>query len=176
MPASYPNGKEETKKWVIAHFPTDTPILDVGPGEGTYFNLLSPLGYTNLSAVEIFTPYIFQFSLSDKYKEIINANIIDVTSEILSKYKLIIMGDILEHLTFPDADKLVTRIINETSVKGMIVSVPYCYPQGAWGGNIYETHLQPDITETNMLERYPYLTPLKIDRSIGVYTFLRSNN
>jgi hypothetical protein len=37
-----------------------------------------------------------------------------------------------------------------------MVAVPYM-EQGEWGGNIHETHYQPDLTPENMLERYPSL-------------------
>jgi hypothetical protein len=33
-----------------------------------------------------------------------------------------------------------------------MVAVPYMMEQGEWGGNIHETHYQPDLTPENMLK------------------------
>ena len=39
----------------------------------------------------------------------------------------------------------------------MVVAVPYLNPQGVEEGNIYEIHIQDDLTDEIMKERYPYL-------------------
>jgi hypothetical protein len=51
----------------------------------------------------------------------------------------------------------------------VIVAVPYNYIQGEWGGNIYETHLQPDLTSKNMVEKYPNLNLLYDFQHYGYY-------
>ena len=43
------------------------------------------------------------------------------------------------------------------------------YPQGPYEGNVYETHLQPDITPENFLERYPELKCLFKNDYYGYY-------
>ena len=50
-----------------------------------------------------------------------------------------------------------------------MVGVPYNYIQGEWEGNVYETHLQPDLTKENMVERYPHLKYLMGDEGYGYY-------
>ena len=58
MPVSTSFFKTETLDYIVKNFKTDIKILDVGPGVGTYSNLLKPLGYTNLDCVEVFSKYI----------------------------------------------------------------------------------------------------------------------
>ena len=41
--------------------------------------------------------------------------------------------------------------------------------QGICEDNVYEIHLQPDLTPTNMLERYPRLTLLCANDLYGYY-------
>jgi hypothetical protein len=50
-----------------------------------------------------------------------------------------------------------------------MVAVPYMMEQGEWGGNIHETHYQPDLTPENMLERYPSLELLYSNEWYGYY-------
>ena len=173
MPASDPRGKVAIKSWILEQFNSADPILDVGPGEGTYYNMLKPLGFVNMSAVEIFEPYIRQFDLRAKYIQVINDNILNISDQVFNRFSLMILGDILEHLTFEEAHGLLTRVIKDTRVRGVIVSVPFLYPQGSVYGNAHEAHEQDDLTPEIMGLRYPYLNCLAIDGFIGVYIFLR---
>ena len=44
-------------------------ILDVGAGEGTYYNLLSPyLGNIKWSGIEVWEPYCTKYDLQNKYE------------------------------------------------------------------------------------------------------------
>ena len=45
MPNSYSYFKSDIKQWFIDNIPTSERILDVGPGQGTYSELLRNLGY-----------------------------------------------------------------------------------------------------------------------------------
>lgn len=162
MPESYPNFKKEIKEYVINNFPIDSTILDVGPGIGTYATLLHE--YTNIDCVEIFQPYIDRYNLSKVYRKTYNANIVDFEYE---HYDLIIFGDILEHLSVPDAQKVLKYAY--TRCNDIIVSVPYRYKQGIHEDNIYEIHLQDDLTPQLMNQRYPELRWLNSDNIIGIY-------
>ena len=51
----------------------------------------------------------------------------------------------------------------------MIVAVPYLNPQGIEEDNIYEIHIQDDLTDEIMLERYPYLKNIYKDEHYGYY-------
>ena len=57
MPGSYNFFKKEVKEHFLKSIRIDSNILDVGPGYGTYGNLLKP-EYLNISAIEIWEPYI----------------------------------------------------------------------------------------------------------------------
>ena len=162
MPESYPNFKKEIKEYVINNFPIDSTILDVGPGIGTYATLLHE--YTNIDCVEIFQPYIDRYNLSKVYRKTYNANIVDFEYE---HYDLIIFGDILEHLSVPDAQKVLKYAYSRCN--DIIVSVPYRYKQGIHEDNTYEIHLQDDLTPQLMNQRYPELRWLNSDNIIGIY-------
>jgi hypothetical protein len=164
MPYSYPFFKNEVKNHIIQKFPHDTEILDVGAGSGVWSDLLYAT-YKNFDALEIFQPYITQFNLAWRYRNVING---DILFHDISNYQLLIMGDILEHLNYMDASILLMKIHN--SNKKCIVAVPYMYPQGAEYGNLHETHLQPDLTHEIFLQRYPMMHTLIKDDKYGYYT------
>jgi predicted TPR repeat methyltransferase len=163
MPYSYSIYKTDVKEHFSKHIPSNTKILDVGPGAGTYSDLLRDLGY-KIDCLEIFEPYIHQFDLNFKYENVI---IGDITNFDFTLYDYIIMGDVLEHLTTEDAKIFIDKV-NLTNKK-CLVAVPYNYEQGEHFGNIYETHLQPDLTPINVLERYPSLKLIFGNELYGYY-------
>lgn len=156
MPHSYPEFKQEFKQHFVNNFEKLTKILDVGPGAGVYGKLLSQEGY-KIDCLEIWAPYVEQFNLHSIYDNVI---IGDIRYFDISSYDYIIMGDVLEHLTFSDAKALLDKI-EKNKIK-CLVAVPYNYSQGASEGNVYETHWQPDLTPENVLTRYPNLKELEI--------------
>lgn len=156
MPHSYPEFKQEIKQHFIDCIPKTSRILDVGPGAGTYGKLLKEAGY-NMDCLEIWGPYVSQFKLQTIYNNVI---IGDVRHLDLSSYDYIIMGDVLEHLTFIEAASVLNKIEN-LKIK-CLVAVPYMYVQGEYEGNVYEAHHQPDLTPENVLARYPSLKTLNI--------------
>lgn len=162
MPESYTNFKKDIREHIINNFGKDSTILDVGPGVGTYATLLSE--YNNIDCVEIFQPYIDRYNLSKVYRKTYNANIVDFEYE---NYDIIIFGDILEHLSVPDAQKVLKYAYSRC--KEIIVSVPYRYRQGIHEDNIYEIHLQDDLTPQLMHQRYPELKCVNSDNIIGFY-------
>ena len=164
MPNSYSFFKTEVKDWFIYNVPITKRILDVGPGQGTYSDLLKSAGY-KMDAVEIWAPYVEQFNLKDKYDEVY---IDDIRNFNLTKYDFVILGDVLEHLSKEDAQKLIDRM-NEWGIDYMI-AIPYMMEQdGEEYGNQYETHLQPDLTPEVMSERYPGLIKLFDNQWYGYY-------
>lgn len=165
MPHSYKFFKEEIRQWFIDNVPPGTKILDVGPGEGTYADLLEGLGY-EMHAVEIYEPYINRFYLRSKYKKVHLGNIMHFIP-VLGMYNFVILGDILEHLDQNSAQHLLHAI--EENQLGCLVAVPYMMEQGEWEGNVHETHLQPDLTHQNMLERYPNLELIYGNQYYGYY-------
>lgn len=158
MPSSRNIFKSEVKFFLNEYFSQNniTKILDVGPGEGTYSKLLPN---HNLDAVEVFERYVSDYNLRDLYNEVFVDNIINFD---YSGYQFIILGDILEHLSIEDGIKLITSM-DEQGIK-CLVAVPFMQPQGVWGGNTYEIHLQPDLNPTTINDRYPTLNVLFTDQ------------
>ena len=165
MPNSYTFYKPEIKKYFEHHVPTHKKILDVGPGQGTYAKLLADIGY-DIDAVEAWAPYVDEFKLWDWYGVIHHA---DIREFDWSEYDYIILGDILEHLTAEEGQKLITDITD--AGKECLVAVPYMMAQdGEEYGNTYETHLQEDLTHSVMKTRYPQLVELYSNHLYGYYT------
>jgi hypothetical protein len=156
MPYSYPEFKNEIKEHFKKYVPKNTRILDVGPGAGVYADVLKELEY-NIDCLEIWSPYVSQFNLEEKYNKVI---IGDIRYFDFSGYEYIIMGDVLEHLSYDDAKIIIDKI--EANNIRCLIAVPYNYIQGEYDGNKFETHLQPDLTPENVLIRYPNLKPLNI--------------
>ena len=164
MPNSYTYFKPEIKQWFLDNVPTSKRILDVGPGQGTYSDLLRDHGY-RIDAVEIWAPYVDQFGLRAKYD---NVYIADIREFDISDYDFIILGDVLEHLSTEDAKRLIDKIL--FLEMGCLVAIPYMMPQeGAEYGNEHETHLQPDLTPQVMMDRYPSLVKLYDNQWYGYY-------
>ncbi len=163
MPYSYSDYKIEIRFFLKKTIPVGAKILDVGPGAGTYLNLCQGLGY-KMDCIEIHKPYINEFKLKEKYDNVYEGDILDFD---ISKYEVIILGDILEHLNIKDAQDLINKI-TEKKIK-CLVAVPYEMEQGELEGNVYETHLQPDLTPDIMLERYPNLKLLIGNERYGYY-------
>jgi len=159
---SYSFFKQEVKGWIKEHFNPSSTILDVGPGMGTYYNLLQDT-YKNIDAVEIYAPNIKDYKLEEKYSNVYNSDIVDFKYD---HYDLIIFGDILEHLSVEDAQK-VLKYAGERC-NNFIVAVPYCYKQQG-RENKWETHIQDDLTKENVLERYPQLQLLYGNDRYGYY-------
>lgn len=168
MPVSYSYFKEEVVDWFLSNVATSKRILDVGPGVGTYSDLLRKYGY-KMDAIEIWAPYISKYQLPEKYDSVFNGNIVDFD---LSNYDFIILGDVLEHLTSEQGVELIDRI--KRSGKECLVAVPFLMDQGEHDGNKYEAHLQPDLLPEIMNSRYPSLTLLMSNPSYGYYTMINN--
>ncbi len=163
MPYSYGEFKQEIKNHISSILPQTSKILDVGPGCGTYSHLLKEFGYI-VDCVEIWEPYIHKFNLNQHYDNVHLSNVMDFD---ITPYEYIIMGDILEHLSSEDAILFLKKI--EKNKQKVLVAVPYEYKQGEHEGNIFETHLQPDLTPEIMKLRYPNLKLLYGDNKYGYY-------
>jgi 2-polyprenyl-3-methyl-5-hydroxy-6-metoxy-1,4-benzoquinol methylase len=123
MPNSYSYFKPEVKQYFKENIPTTKKILDVGPGEGTYSKLLRELGY-KMDCIEIYEPYVETYNLREQYDSVFVGNIVGFD---ISDYDFIILGDVLEHISELDAQKLIDSIVY--SGKKCLVSVPYLMEQ-----------------------------------------------
>lgn len=130
---SYPQGKREIKDFLLKRLKPNDKICDVGPGEGTYYNLLG--SNFDWTGVEIWHDTV-EF-LKNKYNKIYEADIRNFNYP--EDYDLIIFGDILEHLSIEDAQRVLKEARKHT--KAIMVAVPYCLKQGSLYGNKAETHI-----------------------------------
>ena len=163
MAYSYSYYKNIIKDYLIKQFDKDATILDVGPGCGTYYDLLNDY-FTTFDGDEAFAPNIDRYDLKNKYRNVYNKDIKDFEFDY---YDIIIIGDVLEHLSIEDAQKVIKYC--ENRCKQLIVAVPYTMPQDAIEDNIYEIHKQDDLTIENMKERYPSLKLLIHNSDYGYY-------
>jgi hypothetical protein len=163
MPGSWPYLREPIKKYLMDTFPKDSKILDIGAGEGTYYNLLSDY-FTTFDAVEIWEPYIEEYKLKDKYRNVFNVDIMNFEFN-ENEYDIIIMGDTLEHLSREDGVKLIPYLASRC--KELVIIIPFNLPQGEVFGNKYEIHLQPDLSHQVMEEHYSSLKMLEVDNFPG---------
>lgn len=162
MPFSTSIFKEETIDFIKSKFrPSDT-VLDVGAGAGTYADRLKPY-FTNMDAVEIFTPYIEEYHLKDKYTNVFNQDILTFDFEY---YDLIILGDVLEHISEEDGVALIARLYPKC--REMIIAVPVG-PQGIYFDNPAEIHQQINLTFEKFMKTYTGFRPFALRNDFGVY-------
>ena len=74
MPHSYSLGKPEAVDYILKNVNKKSKILDVGPGVGTYSDLLRPYGYF-MDCVEIYMGYIKAYNLHNKYRLVFCDNV-----------------------------------------------------------------------------------------------------
>lgn len=174
MPGSWGYFKNQIHNYLTNNFSPDDIVLDIGCGQGDYYEMLKN-HFKRIDAVEIWEPYIKQFNLTEKYTNLYHTNILDFE---FNYYDIIIMGDILEHLSREDSINLLNRISNKC--KQLLVVVPYYLPQEIVFNNPYEKHLQPDIDDEIMEKYFPMLklhdfdgseAKLRIDVGDNVYYY-----
>lgn len=139
MPTSRPVLKNEQVEWYKKLNPSS--VLDIGPGEGTYSNLMRHLNNAHWSCVEVWAPYLNQFDLWSKYNKVYVSDIRCFDFNFLSyKTDLVIFGDCMEHLERKDAKLVVSKLMLNT--KNIFLSIPHgpC-PQKSVDGNGFEAHL-----------------------------------
>lgn len=127
-------------------------VLDVGAGQGVYLDLIrSSMGNdVEVHAVEVWQPYIDQFNLTNRYNRLYA---MDVRSMENFEYDLVILGDILEHMSESEAIKLWDKISKQA--KYAIISIPIIhYHQDAINGNPYEVHVEEDWNTDKVLEKF----------------------
>jgi hypothetical protein len=140
--------------------------LDIGAGCGTYADLLANSGY-QIDAVEIFSPYLEEYNLKEKYNHVFVGNVLELNID-FSVYDLIILGDVVEHMSEDDSYKLLSNLL-KLPVE-VVVAVPFNSPQGEVYGNIYEAHLQSDLNLGVILKKYKNeLIPLCVRYDYGVF-------
>lgn len=150
MPTSDSQGKFIAK--VLIHEANPRGIWDIGPGEGTYYDLIEDKesgdifcgNFYQWTAVEIWPDYIDKYNLRDKYDLVYNDDVRKVSFPYWSDNQgrdLIIFGDVLEHMDEDDARLVIMRA--KKSFRNILVSIPIIHaPQGEVNGNPYEAHVK----------------------------------
>ena len=170
---SAPVWDHQIKSWLKTTYPSeDSIILDIGAGKGKYGNLLKDQ-YKTIYAVEPWTDHVK--SIESVYTKVFCVNIKDFDWETNRPFDIIILGDVLEHIKYEEAKAILNKCYQYS--KEIVITIPYEYPQHILYNNELEIHLQPDLTPTNFLERYPKFHTLfsAYDKTagfkgIGVYT------
>lgn len=146
--ASYDAGKDDVLGYIRDNFKPGCTCLDVGACDGKWFKYLGD--YLTMDAVEIWEPNVRKFQLEYKYKRVFTMDVADLKYD---WYDLIIFGDVIEHMTVEQAQRVLDYARGRC--RDMIIGVPYLYRQGAIYGNPYERHIQFDLTARVFNERYP---------------------
>lgn len=166
---SYPFFKDAVAAYLKNILPKNSLVLDIGPGAGVYYNLLGD--YFQMEAVEIFAPNITQEKLREKYVQVYCDDI--RTFDLPHVYDLIIMGDVLEHLSVNDAQNVLEKLKAHTEY--LMVAVPYNLAQGQLYGNEAEIHLQPDLSIESFDTLYPGFTRIYGNSQYGYYLWCNNN-
>lgn len=168
MGFSAKQGKQEIVQWINNDKDSISSILDIGPGQGTYFDLLSSMKQFVWEGIEAWQPYIEKFQLEKKYNRIYNEDVRNFNWD-EKFYDLIIAGDILEHMSKEDAVTLVENCLNHS--KQLIISIPVVYmPQGELENNPFEVHVKPDWSDEEVKTTWGlYIKQSVRVKMIGVY-------
>jgi hypothetical protein len=84
------------------------------------------------------------------------------------EYDLVILGDILEHMSESDAINLWDKISKQA--KYAIISIPIIhYHQDAINGNPYEVHVEEDWTVERVLEKFSHIVEHKKFEVTGTF-------
>ncbi len=156
MPGNWGYLKHDIFSYLTENYGKDCTVLDVGAGGGFYWELLHE-HFNKMDAVEIWEPYIEWCDLRSKYDNVFN---IDILNFDFDYYDIIIMGDVLEHISRKEAQPLMHKL--KDKCKELLVIIPYELPQEeAAHDNPYEIHLQPDINDEIVAKYYPMLKLLR---------------
>ncbi len=144
---------EHIYKYISGKLAEHATMLDIGGGDGKWAHVLGSY-LRDIDCVEVFEPYVERYNLKEMYRNVYVQNFLDFDFE---HYNIVVMGDVFEHVTQEQAFEWLTKVRDK--VDEIIIVVPFEYVQD-WDGvyeNVYGHHHQPDLTPTNMLERYPML-------------------
>lgn len=151
--------------WLVrATILPEEKILDIGSGWGKYRWLLPEYEF---DAVEVWEPYVKQHNLDAYYNTVFIGEAVKYSYP--HRYGVTILGDVLEHMSIDHATQVLHAACHHSDL--VVVAVPFLHPQGPEEGNPYEAHLQEDLTEAVMKERYPYLTLHCFDGHKAIYVY-----
>jgi SAM-dependent methyltransferase len=163
------NSAHENKSWASTVISKLQPksVLDIGPGEGIYGKIVrkySP-ATKKLVGVEIWAPYVEQFKLREFYDEVW---VCDARIYPDFKYDLVIIGDVLEHMTKEEAISLWNKVSKQA--KYALISIPIIdFHQGITNNNPYEIHVKEDWTSKEVLETFHSIVTHEDFEVTGIY-------
>lgn len=164
MPYSSSNGKNYIKEYLDKTQPKT--VVDVGAGSGTYVRSCKSLNQ-HWTAIEVYEPYVPKFDLIKLYDTVI---IGDVRQLEIPKSDVIILGDVLEHMSREEA-----RIVLDcarSQANHVIVSIPLgYYPQDEFEGNSYERHIVDDWNHEDVIKYLGRPSQYHLQGEIGVYVY-----
>ena len=149
-------------------------VVDIGPGEGTYADLLRPLfPAARFIAVEKWAPYIRRFGLEQKYDQVIVADGAWLDwQRAADGAELVIFGDVLEHMAEDDARRCWHQA--RARARWVLLSIPIKYhPQGESEGNPYEEHVA-HWTHEKVLDAFEGIDEWWLGNVVGVYLASRA--
>lgn len=164
-----PGSSKENKSWMIDKIKEIRPktVLDVGAGNGNIADLIKDTfsDSIEIDGLEVWAPYIEDFNLRSKYRNVFNA---DARSFDSWNYDLVIFGDVLEHMKEQEARDLWAKA--SKYAKNIIITIPIIhYPQGEHFGNPYEIHQEEDWNTKRVLNAFPGIVNYKQFRVTGAY-------
>lgn len=140
MPGSATEGKRQALEFVLDLELRD--ILDVGPGRGTWYDLLHTFfPEARFHGIEIYHPYLERYRLGSKYWHLRCEDASDPELDISpwAAVDLAIFGDVIEHIERQRAIEMVWRL----PWVHALISLPIGeYIQGPEGGNPHEAHVE----------------------------------
>ncbi len=164
MPISHNTNVDYVAKLIRDNAPET--VLDVGAGAGKYGHICRALyPYFKIDALEVWEPYIKEFKLKSLYNKIFNEDVREFNN---FNYDLVILGDILEHMTKDEAIAVMNKI--KEQAKMAIISIPTCdCPQGHVHGNPYEEHVKDDWTHQEVMDTFTNIFKFELFQDTGTY-------
>lgn len=148
-------------------------VLDIGPGEGWYsMHLRQAAPEAEWTGVEVWGPYVKRFDLETKYDRVVISDARYVDLSRLGRFDFAFAGDVLEHMTKPEALELAGRLLDAS--RALLVSLPVVpHPQGESEGNPFERHVKDDWSHEEALQSLPDMCGYVQEGIIGVYVLSR---
>lgn len=171
MPRSDPENKDVVREWHRQIKPELT--VDIGPGQGTYADLLRKDHKGFWIGLEAWAPYVNEFKLRKKYDRIIVSDVRHVDfATVHHGPDLVIAGDVIEHMAKEEVEVVLRKL--QAWAKNVIVSIPLGHhPQSAYQGNWFETH-QSEWTHEQVVEELgDGLVDYKTGNVLGYYRWSR---
>jgi hypothetical protein len=134
-------GKDWVEDFFVAKQKEINSVLDIGCGRGIWSGCLKSVKPSVVwHGIEIWQPYIDKYkkNLNSLYDNIYNVNAVEFIYR--QNYDLVIMGDIIEHMSYKDAGHVLSNAIAHS--KYFIISIPLGKnPHPPEHGNPYQEHI-----------------------------------